>query len=72
MGVVGEVDSHYDYRHKIYSLHMSYGLGRVHSTKILYTFQFLYTLVQKAIVQKRVGARMDLLCLLEVRGMFQI
>ena len=25
-GVVGEVDSHYDYRHKIYSLHMSYGL----------------------------------------------
>ena len=27
-GVVGEVDSHYDYRHKIYSLHnMSYGFG---------------------------------------------
>ena len=23
-GVVGEVDSHYDYRHRIYSLHMSY------------------------------------------------
>ena len=25
-GVVGEVDSHYDYRHRIYSLHMSYGI----------------------------------------------
>ena len=26
-GVVGEVDSHYDYRHRIYSLHMSYGFS---------------------------------------------
>ena len=40
--MVGEVDSHYDYRHRIYSLHMSYD----DSTQIVLLEQFCSNLEQ--------------------------